>query len=215
MIPSSLFYDFVDAQVAFKVVQRNLNSPNLVFSVPRAKDGQLRLTMLGSQALVGSPDAVLARLNALLCEDSKRQPQKFSLRQATAGGKLISYLILPEADRGKQMGMPEEISGECRIMPADYPNGERETAVVSALVAQKRSFHLMEMVGKDSFQEIGRLSPHALPREIHEKLAANGFYEESFVSLYGEEAFEEARLKLKETWNNWTAANLDVRHAPH
>jgi hypothetical protein len=212
MMPSSLFYDLIDAQIAFKVVQRNFNGPNFVFSVPRAKDGQLRLTMLGGQALVGSGEAVLARLNALLCENPASQPHTLSLRHASAShsGRIVSFVIRPEADKGRQQGIPDELPVECHIMTGDYPNVDREMAVVSAVVGKKQSLHLMELVGKDNFQEISRLSPHALPREIHEKLAANGYYENSFVALYGEAALEKAKMELEAAYSNWTAVVLDV-----
>ncbi|CDM62199.1 MULTISPECIES: hypothetical protein [Rhizobium] len=214
MIPSSLFYDLIDSQIAFKIVQRNFNSPNFIFSVPRAKDGQLRLTILGSQALVGSADAILARLNALLCEHPAPQPQH-SFRQATVNGKVISYSLFPEAEKGKQHGLPEELSVECRLMPADHPSPDRETVLVNVIVEARHSLHLMERLGKDNFQEISRLSPHALPREIHQKLAANGYYEQSFVTLYGEEALEEAKTKLKDACDRWVSADGNVQHARH
>ncbi len=215
MIPSSLFYDLVDSQIAFKIVQRNFNSPNFIFSVPRAKDGQLRLTILGSQALIGSADAVLARLNALLCENPTRQPQHSFRQQATSNEKLISYSLFPEAEKGKQHGLPEELSVECRIMHTEHWSPERETVIVNVIVEGKHSLHIMERVGKDAVQDIGRLSPHALPREIHQKLAANGYHEQSFVNLYGDEALEEARTKIKETCNRWVSPTADLRPARH
>lgn len=213
MIPSSLFFDLVDSQIAFKIVQRNFNSPNFIFSVPRAKDGQLRLKVLGSQALVSSAEAVLARLNALLCEHPVRQPQH-SFKQASFTGKLISYSLFPQADKGMHHGMPDELSVECRILPSDHPRAERETVIVSVIVEGRHSLHLMEQVGTHNFQEIGRLSPNALPRETHEKLAANGFYEQSFLCLYGDEALEGAKAKLKDAFNRWVAPDMNV-HARH
>jgi hypothetical protein len=215
VIPSGLFYDLVDSQIAFKIVQRNFNSPNFIFSVPRVKDGQLRLTMLGSQPLVGSADAILARLNALLCEHPVRQPNAHAFRPATSNAKIVGYSIFPEAEKGKQHGLPEEMSVECRIMPADRSNPGREISMVSVIVDGKHSLHLMETVGKDNLQEISRLSPHALPMEIHGGLAANGYYQESFVTLYGEEALEEAKTKLREACNRAGSAGADARHAHH
>ncbi|CAN7731916.1 hypothetical protein [Rhizobium sp. LjRoot258] len=214
MIPASLFYDLIDSQIAFKIVQRNFNSPNFIFSVPRAQDGQLRLTVLGSQAMVGSADAVLARLNALLCEHPARQPQH-SFRPATVNGAVISYSLFPEAERGKQHGMPDELAVECRIMPADHPSPDREAVMVNVIIGGRHSLHLMEQIGKDNFQEISRLSPHALPMEIHQKLAANGYYEQSFVALYGDAALEEAKIKLKDACSRWVSPDVDLRHARH
>jgi len=214
MIPSSVFYDLVDSQIAFKIVQRNFNSPNFIFSVPRAKDGQLRLTLLGGQALVGSADAVLARLNALLCEHPVRQPQH-SFRQVTTNVKVISYSLFPEAEKGQQYGMPEQMSVECRIVPSDQTSPERETMIVSVIIEGRHSLHLMEQIGNDNFQEVSRLSPEALPREIHQRLAANGYYEQSFVSLYGGAALEEAKAKLEAACNRWATATGEVRTAHH
>ena len=214
MIPSSLFYDLVDSQIAFKIVQRNFNSPNYIFSVPRASDGQLRLSILGSQALIGSADAILARLNALLCEHPAPQIQH-SFRQSTATGTVVQYSLFPEAEKGKQHGWPEQISVECRIVSSDQPSADRETVLVNVNVETRHSLHLMERLGRDNFQEIGRLSPLALPRDIHEKLSANGYYEQSFISLYGEEALDEAKTRVKGACDRWGSETGDLRHAPH
>jgi hypothetical protein len=51
--------------------------------------------------------------------------------------------------------------------------------------------------------------------EIHGGLAANGYYQESFVTLYGEEALEEAKTKLREACNRAVSAGTDARHAHH
>ncbi|EPE94875.1 hypothetical protein [Rhizobium grahamii] len=214
MIPSSLFYDLVDSEIAFKIVQRNFNSPNHIFSVPRAKDGQLRLTILGSQALIGSADAILARLNALLCEHPSPQIQH-TFRQSTATGTVVQYSLFPEAEKGRQLGLPEQMSVECRIVPTDQPGADRETVLVNVNVEARHSLHLMERLGKDNIQEICRLSTHALPRDIHQRLAANGYYEQSFMSLYGEEALEEAKTRLKDACDRWVSETGDLRHARH
>lgn len=214
MIPSSLFYDLIDSQIAFKIVQRNFNSPNFIFSVPRAKDGQLRMTILGGQALVGSADAILARLNALLCAHPSSQPQH-SFRQVADNGKVITYSLFPEGEKSKHHGMPEELSVECRIMPADDPSSDRETVIVNVIIDGRHSLHLMEKIGNDNFQEVSRLSAHALPKDVHQRLAANGYYQQSFVALYGEEALEEAKSKLKATGNRWARHNVDPPHARH
>jgi hypothetical protein len=214
LIPSNLFFDLVDAQISFKIVQRNFNGPTTIFCVARASEGTLRLTVIGGQPLIGPADTVLARLNTLIGQHPTRQPQH-SFRQSTVKGKVVNYTLIPEAEKGRH-GLPEELSVECRFIPFEHPCPERETIIVNVIVAGRQSLHLMEQVGKENLQEISRLSPHALPRDIHEKLAANGYYERSFVTLYGYEALEEVKAKLTEdTLNCPSTTDLSEQQAHH
>lgn len=215
MIPSNLFFDLVDAQISFKIVQRNFNSPTAIFCVPRASDGKLRLTVCGGQPLSGPADTVLPRLNNLVGQYPTRQTQH-SFKQSTIKCKVVNYTLIPEAEKGKQFGLPEELPVECRFIPFEHICPERETVIVNVILAGMQSLHLMEQAGKENFQEISRLSPQALPRDMHEKLAANGYYERSFVTLYGYEALEEAKARVSEDApNRATPADFSEQRAHH
>jgi len=214
LIPSNLFFDLVDAQIAFKIVQRNFNSPTAIFCVPRASEGKLRLSVIGGQPLIGPAEIVLPRLNTLIGEYPTRQPQH-SFKQATIKGKVVNYSLIPEPEKGKQHGLADELSVECRFVPFEHPRPDRDTMIVNVTVAGRQSLHLMEQIGKENLQEISRLSPQALPRDIHEKLAANGHFERSFMTLYGYEALEDAKARLGDIHNRQTSADVADRHAHH
>jgi hypothetical protein len=212
MIPSDLFHDLVDAGVAFKVIQKNLNGPDFVFSVPRASKNVLKLSMPGDtyRATAGG---ILVRLNALLTQQPTRDPQSLSLRYAPAldPGAGFEGTIVPEEAKGRQKGFPETIKVSSQILVGDYPNATIQTALVLVEVSKKARLYVMELVDKDVFREISRLSPLALPRELHARLAAAGYYEDSFIDAYGEEAYSAAQDDEDRIYKEWSACLFRLR----
>lgn len=117
MIPSELFHDFLDKNVAFKIVQRNLNGPDYEFSVPHPKDGMVMLKTKGHDPLVGQSHAILGRINALMCQRPGWDAPSLSADDVYLDtGLVIDFKIVPEPARGKQAGFPEQIQVDGTIL---------------------------------------------------------------------------------------------------
>jgi hypothetical protein len=194
MIPSELFHDLLDKNVAFRIIQRNLNGPDYEFSVPHPKDGMVLLKAKGCETLVGYSHAILGRINALMCQRPSREAPSLSADDVYLDtGLVIDFKIVPEPARGKQAGFPEEIQVDGTILYGDYPNAILQHAFISVVIAKKERLYLTELDG-ESLHERFRISHRSIPKDIHGRLVSAGTYdEESFVKIYGLEALEEAQ----------------------
>lgn len=195
MFPTDLFHALVDKQLAFQVVKRNGRG---TYSVSRARKGRIRLSA-GRDSITGDAGSILARLNALLCDESGRGSYSVTLDDMPSfdSGQWIEYRIITEA-RGRDHGFAEPIDVISVILDSDYPTVKHQTGVFEVRFRGCKQLYLMELVDDNTLLDIRRLSPRALPKDIHAKLAATGYFEDTFVALYGaaelQAAIEQAEL---------------------
>jgi len=199
MIPSSLFFDLVDAGVAFKVCLGETR-----YSIPRARNGRLRLVCDGG-GLEGSAEEILWRLNALIAgaEDAPGATLENASEPWLDMGSVWTGAIETEPARGKAASFPATIPLEITILAADGPLVKIRTAVFEVILDRRSILLHGALIAADRLVELGRLSRRALPRDIHAQIAAAGIRWTgkpdatlSFIDMYGEEALEAAEAEM-------------------
>lgn len=223
MIPSNLFFDLVDAGVAFKIAKHDLNGPDHIISVTRPYKGLIAIKV-NDESLRGSSATIIGRLNTWLITEptTPGRLQRLSVKDVPFldPGTVINYSIEPEGVRGAAADFGTSIPVELIIKASEYPNQYPRTAIISAQYgagkSKKQALYIMELKPDNTFVEITRLTRNALPKAIHAKLAtsdAGGWYEETFTKLYGEEALSEAIQSNERAHISWVDELKKIKHA--
>ncbi|MBY3432806.1 hypothetical protein HFN89_01275 [Rhizobium laguerreae] len=229
MLPANLFYDLVDARIAFRVLRKPSSGyqwkdpwKEIEFRVSRAKDGLISLTIEGDKRkLIGSATEILSRLNALIvAADTNGVPLDIDMEEGPTpildDGKPIDFSIKPEKAMGTSKGFPEIINVRSDIIVGSLPTEKDQISIVQSWINKK--FVGMYVMLLDDFAtdytEMTRLSPNALPREFHAMLASKGFERESFISLYGQSELDKARSEADQKQSDWINALTGSRRAP-
>lgn len=221
MIPLLVLFNYVDAQVAFKI-ERISDWMTRAFSVSRARDGVLRLSD-GQTAVIGDATAILGRLNCLLWQEDDSlltlEPQYDPFFDE---GSSVEYQIVAEAAKGRKSGLAEHVRVESNLLANLDRMSAYDMMVVETTVGKVST--LYAVTSRDGMvTDMLQLSRHALPKDIHKALAGTGISwsahgnsltpEESYVRMYGEEALEEARRDREDEYNAFVRAPFSVKQA--
>jgi hypothetical protein len=203
MIPSELFFDLVDAKVSFSIIR---GQDDCTFKVSRAKGAELKLSTKGGGAVYGNASAILGRINALLLA---RSPPYMPKTVEVEGylflddGSAFSCIVVPEPAASRTKGLPERYEIGSQILIGSLPNSSADTAIIATLTNKKYRLYLMQLFGKDSFQEMQRLAGGALPKALHAQLAAADYLAESYAEAYGLDALDAARATRDSEQSEW------------
>lgn len=209
MLPPDAFHDLVDLGVSFDVVQPVEPGPANVYRVAPAPGGLLRLKGgVGDEDLdtmwTGPARGVISAINVLLLREwgLARQGVRLPVETFIDEGKVCRFEIRPTGGEASRRRL-KPFRVESEILYADLPDREERDVVVAIACQGRKTLHLLRTAGTPGLFPVERLSPNALPHDLHAKLAAKGHYVESFVALNGREALADARREAEAGQADW------------
>ncbi len=212
MIPLHLFCDLLDAGIKFDIVQKMDMRPTRTFSLSKVVNGKITLSSGRQPAITDYAWQILGRLNILLYQgfDWDEAPLSLESEPSLDDGMIAEYEIIPRPGPKERTKAMPATSVESVVLVGDYPISDPQTAIVEVTIGGRVRLYSMQLIDTHSFVEIGQHSPLSIPPWLHAKLAAVGYYGESFVKLFGEAQLRLAkrrRRRLLEDWHDPKAEN--------